>query len=191
LPAGFPRAEIGVRLAGDTLMLERAPTRDTPRISVPATDPLLVQVVDAGSQSTRIARVALADATGTQSVTLAGDGTIELRTLAGEAFTLERLETSAPSTETALACAAYASCNEALVVWQSAAPIPRCLGFAIERIGTRGEGEFLKNRIGFQRSIPASGPQPSTVFPIQRFVWIDVPDRRSTYTIYSYRITPV
>src|SRR5262249_14464001 len=147
LPAGFPRAEIGVRLAGDTLMLERAPTRDTPRISVPATDPLLVQVVDAGSQSTRIARVALADATRTQSVTLAGDGTIELRTLAGEAFTLERLETSAPSTETALACAAYASCNEALVVWQSAAPIPRCLGFAIERIGTRGEGEFLKNRI--------------------------------------------
>jgi hypothetical protein len=186
LPAGLATAALGVSATSLGLMLDPAPGPQALQIMLPATDPRVVQI-SAGGET----RVIFIDVKGTaQHVPIDfGAGPVELTTLAGEAFTIDRIAIRGTSPDRRLACAAYANCNQALIVWQIAAPIEGCLGFALERIDADGNSEFLKNAIGFARTSPKSAPQPSTVWPIQRFIWIDRPPLRGMP--YSYRITPV
>src|SRR5690349_13373309 len=88
---------------------------------------------------------------------------------------------------------ALASIDDVCLVWRPPLErIPGCLGFAIERkrLGT-GEIDLLPSWIGFDAAgapdLPR--PQPSTIWPIQRYVWIDhlAPARIDL----SYRVVPM
>src|SRR5690348_10528066 len=61
------------------------------------------------------------------------------------------------------------------------------LGFAIERMGTRGQWEWLNGLLPFPHmEVPPGQPIPSNVAPIQKFRWTDytvTPD-----TQYRYRV---
>jgi hypothetical protein len=188
LPAGLGTTALGVSATSLGLMLDPAPGPQAPHIMLPATDPRVVQVLAGGKK-----QVILIDAKGAaQHVPLSFEaGPIELTTLAGEAFTLDRIAIPGTLRDRALASAAYADCNQALIVWQIGAPIDRCLGFALERIDASGQSEFLKNGVGFRATRSEPVLQSSAVWPLQRFRWIDRPPRRGTGAIYSYRVTPV
>jgi hypothetical protein len=186
LPDGLDTAELGVSATALGLTLDPVPAEGAQRITVPATDPRVVQVSAQGKT-----QIVFVDATATQSVALSlDDGPIELATIAGEAFTLERTSDSAERLPGgAIACTAYANCNQALIAWQTAEPIEGCLGFALERIDAEGEAEFIKSLRGFASASGDTGAlKPSTVWPIQRFNWMDRPPRSGRY---AYRITPV
>jgi hypothetical protein len=187
LPAGLGTAALGVSATSLGLTIYPAPGPEALHIMLPATDPRVVQISAGGEK-----KVVFIDAKGTaQHVPIGFDAwPIELTTLAGEAFTVDRIGSPGASPDRTLACVAYANCNQALIVWQIGAPIERCLGFAIERIDADGGTEYVKNAIGFVRARPPFEPQVSTHSPIQRFNWIDRPPRGAG-KIYSYRITPV
>jgi PLD-like domain len=186
VPAGLANAELGISVTAAGMTFDPTPSADAQRIKVPATDPRVVQI-----SARRESQIVFVDAKTARFVPLSfDDGPIELTTIAGEAFTLERTSASTEKLpDRVLACAAYANCNQALIVWQVAAPIERCLGFALERLDAERESEFLKSMVGFPRANPQWGPQPSAVSPIQRFMWTDQPTKRGVP--YSYRITPV
>lgn len=70
---------------------------------------------------------------------------------------------------------AFANCDEATIVWQTDAPIPNCRGFALER-QTKGQSSItiLPTWVGFKGQKHKQGAnQPSTVWPIQRYIWSD------------------
>lgn len=181
LPVGLGTAALGFSATSLGLMIDPAPGPEARQIMLPATDPRVVQI-SVGDEK----RVVLIDTKGTAQHVPIDAWPIELTTLAGEAYTVDRFGDGI-SPNLTLACTAYANCNQALIVWQIGAPIERCLGFAIERIGADGRTELVKNPIGFVRASP---PRVSTNSPIQRFNWIDRPPRWAS-KIYSYRITPV
>lgn len=72
----------------------------------------------------------------------------------------------------------FANCDVTTIVWQTDAIIPNCRGFAIERqvsgaVGTAGD-DFVRTWVGFQNDPHTKGEsQPSTVWPVQRFIWSD------------------
>jgi hypothetical protein len=182
VPVDLARVELGVSASTLGLTLDPMPASYAHRITVPDTDPRVVQIT-----VRRESQIVFVEAKAPQSVPLSlDDGPIELRTIAGEAFTLERIFRAGTASDRVLAATAYANCNEALVAWRIAAPIKGCLGFALERIDAEGASEFVQTSVGFQT---ARTPQPSNVSPIQRFFWIDQPRRRGVS--YSYRLTPV
>ncbi len=86
------------------------------------------------------------------------------------------------------------NCDDALLFWRAAAPIPGCLGFAIERERKLKDGtvkaDVLDNRMGFKADKPKSGEhRPSTQWPFQRLWWTDH-DVNLGDTV-RYRITPI
>jgi len=88
----------------------------------------------------------------------------------------------------------FANCDMTLIAWQANAKIPGCRGFAIERQvkGTPGDAEdgFVNTYVGFagQKHKPGEA-QPSTVWPIQRYVWNDyAPSQGQTV---RYRVIPM
>lgn len=181
LPVGLGTAALGFSATSLGLMIHPTPGPEARQIMLPATDPRVVQI-SVGDEK----RVVLIDSKGAAQHVPIDAWPIELTTLAGEAYTVDRFGDRI-SPDLTLAGTAYANCNQALIVWQIGAPIERCLGFAIERIGADGRTELVKNPIGFERASP---PRVSTDSPIQRFNWIDRPPRGAS-KIYSYRITPV
>ena len=70
------------------------------------------------------------------------------------------------------------NCDDALLFWSVEAPIPNCLGFAIDRERRLANGhvkaDVLDNRMGFKADKPKSGDhRPSTRWPFQRLWWTD------------------
>jgi hypothetical protein len=185
LPDTTEKVPLGVSLAGTMLVLDPTPAPSAQAIDVPATIPRVVEVREPGAA--REPRVVFIDVIAAESVPLVGRGAIELATLAGEAYTLERI--AGAGAAEGLACAAHANCNEALIVWQLAAPLHGLLGFALERIDATGEAEVIHAAVGFTRSTARTGRPLSTTAPIQNFMWIDRPARRGV--TYRYRITPL
>ncbi|GAB4087589.1 phospholipase D-like domain-containing protein [Hydrogenophaga soli] len=86
------------------------------------------------------------------------------------------------------------NCDDALLFWRVAAPIPGCLGFAIDRERKLADGsvqtEVLDNRMGFKADKPQPGEhRPSTEWPLQRLWWTDH-DVNLGDTV-RYRVTPI
>jgi len=79
------------------------------------------------------------------------------------------------------------------IAWQTVAPIPGCLGFALERQLTNETAaiSILPNHVGFKGIAPAANvtSRPSSVWPIQRFVWSDF-DLTSGQRV-RYRVRPL
>jgi phosphatidylserine/phosphatidylglycerophosphate/cardiolipin synthase-like enzyme len=72
----------------------------------------------------------------------------------------------------------YANCDMATIAWTTDEHIPYCRGFAIERDvrGPKGDAPkgFIHTWVGFQGGPHKPGEnQPSTVWPIQRYLWSD------------------
>jgi len=86
---------------------------------------------------------------------------------------------------------AYANCDHAYVVWKTKAVIHSCLGFALYR-QVKGETEqTVETFVG-----PATGPKvadgtsrPSTIWPIQKFMWADY--LAPSGTAIRYRVEPM
>lgn len=89
--------------------------------------------------------------------------------------------------------AVYTNEDDALLVWSVAAPIPQCLGFAVQRRLTRAgktTESWLINRVGFAKDKPTAGEtRPSTEWPFQRFTWTD--HDVNTGDQLSYNVVPM
>lgn len=86
------------------------------------------------------------------------------------------------------------NCDDALLFWRVAAPLPGCLGFAIDRERKLANGtvkaDVLDNRMGFKADKPKGGEhRPSTQWPFQRLWWTDH-DVNLGDTV-RYRVTPI
>jgi phosphatidylserine/phosphatidylglycerophosphate/cardiolipin synthase-like enzyme len=71
---------------------------------------------------------------------------------------------------------AYASCDHAYVAWLVDKPIANCLGFALYRSVAGAKTEIVDTFVGpdTETSVPAGTRRPSTVWPIQKFMWADL-----------------
>jgi hypothetical protein len=74
--------------------------------------------------------------------------------------------------------AVYANCDMATIVWQTDKLIPDCRGFALGRevSGAPGDAQsgFIRTWVGFAGQHHDEGQtEPSTVWPIQRYIWSD------------------
>jgi hypothetical protein len=70
---------------------------------------------------------------------------------------------------------ALSNCDEATIVWQTDKPLTGCRGFALER-ATKGQTQttFVPTWVGFKGQPHQPGENhPSTVWPIQRYIWSD------------------
>lgn len=71
---------------------------------------------------------------------------------------------------------AYANCDHAYAVWVADKPIEDCLGFALYRLPAGAKSpEIVPTFVGptTEKRIPAGTNRPSTVWPIQKFMWSD------------------
>ena len=70
---------------------------------------------------------------------------------------------------------ARSNCDNATIIWQTDKPIPTCRGFALERqIQGQSSTSILPTWVGFKGQAHKAGiSQPSTVWPIQRYIWTD------------------
>jgi len=70
---------------------------------------------------------------------------------------------------------AHANCDHAFVVWNPGAAIDQCLGFALYRQATGKQAEIVTTFVGpeTEKKVPAGTSRPSTVWPIQKFMWSD------------------
>jgi phosphatidylserine/phosphatidylglycerophosphate/cardiolipin synthase-like enzyme len=73
--------------------------------------------------------------------------------------------------ETMISIKGFTNEDDTLVVWTADAPIPDCLGFAIERRSAGGATHTLRNYVGFPTQDGSS--RPSTEWPFQRWKWTD------------------
>jgi phosphatidylserine/phosphatidylglycerophosphate/cardiolipin synthase-like enzyme len=184
LPQKLGKTELGIAVSAVAITFDPL-GGGSYRIPVPASDPRVLQLSSANTS-----QLVFVDAKSPRSVPLLDDGPIQVTTLAGEAFTLERDPTVTATTPgSALVCAAYANCNQALVAWQAARPIDGCLGFALERRDLDADTTVvLKSWRGFSVGIPGAS-QPTTEWPIQGFRWMDTSAPRGGR--FSYSVTPV
>jgi phosphatidylserine/phosphatidylglycerophosphate/cardiolipin synthase-like enzyme len=86
------------------------------------------------------------------------------------------------------------NCDDALLFWSVAAPIPACLGFAIDRERKLATGkvrsDVLHNRMGFKADKPKSAEhRPSTQWPFQRLWWTD--HEVNLGDTVRYRVCPI
>lgn len=83
----------------------------------------------------------------------------------------------------------YANSDDTFVVWKTERPITNCRGFAIQkRLDGSSKIEVVPNYVGWgKKGVPA--PQPSTDWPIQRYMWCDYKARSGEKI--SYRIVPM
>jgi phosphatidylserine/phosphatidylglycerophosphate/cardiolipin synthase-like enzyme len=71
---------------------------------------------------------------------------------------------------------AFADADEAFVAWRPDGPIDGCRGFAVYRRKPGKSPEIVPAFVGFEGSVADDdGPrfQPSTVWPVQKYSWID------------------
>ncbi|HEY8717854.1 phospholipase D-like domain-containing protein [Pengzhenrongella sp.] len=74
---------------------------------------------------------------------------------------------------------AYSNGDEASIVWRAGERIAGCRGFAVLREAVAADGstasDTLSTFVGFasQRPLPSGAHRPSTVWPVQRFIWRD------------------
>lgn len=89
----------------------------------------------------------------------------------------------------------YTNSDDATIVWQTAARIPGCRGFALDRRARDKQGKItpsvLPTWVGFAGDPAAqSGQQrPSTEWPVQRFLWTDYSARDAAAV--QYRVVPM
>jgi phosphatidylserine/phosphatidylglycerophosphate/cardiolipin synthase-like enzyme len=70
---------------------------------------------------------------------------------------------------------ARSNCDTATIIWQTDTPIKGCRGFALERqVKGQASTSMVPTWVGFkgQKHQPGAS-QPSTVWPIQRYIWSD------------------
>jgi phosphatidylserine/phosphatidylglycerophosphate/cardiolipin synthase-like enzyme len=86
---------------------------------------------------------------------------------------------------------AYANCDHAYIVWQADAPVADCLGFALIRRPVGKQESVVETFVG-----PGDGPKvangtsrPSTVWPIQKFMWADY--LAEAGNSIQYRVVPM
>ena len=70
---------------------------------------------------------------------------------------------------------ACANCDTSTIVWQTDKPIPGCRGFALERhVKGQATTSIVPTWVGFKGQTHKPGQnEPSTVWPIQRYIWSD------------------
>lgn len=70
---------------------------------------------------------------------------------------------------------AYANCDHAYIVWQADKPIVDCLGFALYRRVKGKSPQAVTTFVGPENApkVAAGTSRPSTVWPIQKFMWAD------------------
>lgn len=87
----------------------------------------------------------------------------------------------------------YANSDEATIVWKYSGNIKDCWGFAIYRKHKGqpdSQAEALHTGVGFQGDPHTDGEtQPSTIWPIQKYIWIDY--YVQTGDVVSYRVVPM
>lgn len=86
---------------------------------------------------------------------------------------------------------AYANCDDTYVVWQTNGIISQCLGFALYRL-RKGAlmPEIVSTWVGFEDETPPLGTrEPSTVWPIQKYMWSDYLAREGDTV--AYRVVPM
>jgi phosphatidylserine/phosphatidylglycerophosphate/cardiolipin synthase-like enzyme len=88
----------------------------------------------------------------------------------------------------------FANCDMTLIAWQTDAVIAECRGFALQRqvAGDPGDAKdgFVNTYVGFQGQSHKSGEsQPSTVWPIQRYIWNDYAPSQGQKV--RYRVVPM
>lgn len=72
----------------------------------------------------------------------------------------------------------YANCDMTTIIWQTDGRIEGCRGFALLRDTAGAEGtagdDFVRTWVGFKGQKHKQGEsQPSTVWPVQRYIWSD------------------
>ena len=88
----------------------------------------------------------------------------------------------------------FANCDMTLIAWQADGKFPECRGFALERQVKGKDGDakngFVNTYVGFEGQQHTSGEaQPSTVWPVQRYIWNDyAPSQGQTV---RYRVIPM
>jgi phosphatidylserine/phosphatidylglycerophosphate/cardiolipin synthase-like enzyme len=89
--------------------------------------------------------------------------------------------------------AVYRNEDDCFIAWSVSAPVPGCLGFAIERELKRGgktKRSWLENRVGFStEQVRPGAHRPSTEWPFQRFTWTD--HETDTGDSVRYRVVPM
>jgi phosphatidylserine/phosphatidylglycerophosphate/cardiolipin synthase-like enzyme len=70
---------------------------------------------------------------------------------------------------------AHANCDTSTIVWQTDKTIPGCRGFALERqVKGQAAASVVPTWVGFKGQVHKPGDsKPSTVWPIQRYIWSD------------------
>lgn len=70
---------------------------------------------------------------------------------------------------------AFANVDVATIVWKTSAPLAGCRGFALERkVKGQAKTVFVPTWVGFKGQAHKKGEnRPSTVWPIQRYIWSD------------------
>jgi phosphatidylserine/phosphatidylglycerophosphate/cardiolipin synthase-like enzyme len=84
----------------------------------------------------------------------------------------------------------FANNDDAMVVWRYPFAIKNCLGFALKRM-RKGQTnpEIVNTSVGFEGEKPTTATNPSTVWPIQRYNWMDYYVRTSDEV--SYQAVPM
>lgn len=85
---------------------------------------------------------------------------------------------------------AFANNDDAMVVWRYSKKISNCWGFALYR-KRKGQTnpEVVMTSVGFENEVNSDKAQPSTVWPIQRYNWMDYFVR--TGDEVSYQVVPM
>jgi phosphatidylserine/phosphatidylglycerophosphate/cardiolipin synthase-like enzyme len=70
---------------------------------------------------------------------------------------------------------AYANCDHAYVAWMADKPIADCLGFALYRRPSGQKEKPVETFVGPENGpkVPPGTSRPSTIWPIQKFMWAD------------------
>jgi hypothetical protein len=188
LPTAAERVDVGVRLFADGLQIGPPDPELGHVVSLPKTDPLVLQVSwrEGADERRRKVRVRPDQDVTIRIARLPADDegpTFTLQTAWGEAYTVRPQTAPVP-----IRITAHSSGGDALVVWRPEARIDGCLGFALYRRRGDSTVEVIPNRIGFEPQREPS-PQPSTLAPLQRLMWHDAGLR--TPELREYRVVPM
>ncbi|HEX3105238.1 MAG TPA: hypothetical protein VHQ22_12380 [Terriglobales bacterium] len=192
LSAALPnlgKIKIGVRLTSEGI--EFGPAAEYPAvIEVPDTRPAMVEVrwTEADSVHSSLVFIEPGERTAPRP---AGSDAVQLLTLANQLYTLEPKPGTAIQTyREGLVARAYSESYAAQICWSATGPIKGCLGFALERRTTPSNTPIvLEQFLNFSPG-KASSRTPTTLAPIQRFSWRDVPHTRDVSSA-SYRVIPI
>ena len=86
---------------------------------------------------------------------------------------------------------AYANCDHAYVVWQADKAITDCLGFALYRRPAGKSEVAVETFVGPSNGpdVPPGTSKPSTIWPIQKFMWADY--LAEAGASLTYRVIPI